>query len=76
MPLLTEIARPERPVVDSLKAVVLGVFSILSALTIRELIVEGATSLTPNDVQKKLVFTAFIATFVVMITMIITLVWN
>ena len=67
--------------------VVIGILSILSALTIRELLVEATEFITPREEgtssptkdklrRRKLVFVAFLAALTFLFTIIIVTVWR
>jgi hypothetical protein len=59
-----------------LKDTVIGILSILSALSIREMIIETTAMVTPPETRKKLVFLIFVAALVFLVTIVVVTVWR
>lgn len=76
MVLVVEAPSTRTHVNSLLRDVVVGVLSILSAMTLREVIVEATMYVTPVGTKKKLVFVAFVAALVMLITIIVVTVWQ
>lgn len=76
MPVLVEFPEKESDVEKLTRDVVLGILSILSALTIRELLVETAAYVTPPGTSRKLIFTGFLAALSFMVTIIVVTLWQ
>ena len=76
MPLIVEAATNTVSVDLVLKRVVLTSLSFLSALSFREFLVSATKSSVPVGTKESLVFVAFIAVFVLLITIVIAVVWT
>ena len=63
-------------VASLLRNVLIGVLSILSAMTIREVLIEATAYITPPGTKQKLVFVSFIAALVLLVTIIVVTVWQ
>jgi hypothetical protein len=65
-----------QPVKDVVKRVILSSFCILSALTMRDLLVQTFQAMVPQDAAKRLVFVYFHSLIIIMITLLFAYYWQ
>ena len=76
MPLVVETVAPTVSANYLLRDVILTAFSFLSALSLREFLIAATAAATPPGTKEQLAFIAFIAIFVLLLTLVIAVVWS
>ena len=65
-----------RPVGDIIKSTILGAFTFLTALAIRDLLTKTMESLVPDDTRQRLVFIYFTTSIVLFMTVLLAVLWQ
>jgi hypothetical protein len=76
MPLLVESTAPTLSANDTLRDIILTALSFLSALSFREFLIACTASVSPPGTKENLVFVAFIAVTILLLTLIIAIIWT
>jgi len=55
---------------------IIGAFTILTAFSIRDAVVQGVQAIAPNDATKKFIFSVLIAMFFLFVTVLMAFLWQ
>jgi hypothetical protein len=64
------------PVSDVIKGAVMSSFSILSALSIRDVLIKTLEATVPNKTNERLIFVYFYASVVILLTLLFAWLWQ
>ena len=76
MPLQIEQIAATVTVSNALRDIILTALSFLAALSLREFLITATVAATPPGTKEALVFTAFIAMIVLLLTLVLAVVWT
>lgn len=76
MALVFEKIDGRKDVSEALRTVIVGAFTVLGSLQLRELVSESLVLMYPESAKQKLLMTAFVTALVFLIVVVLAVVWK